>query len=133
MRERVRAGIKNAKANGKEWGRPRRVLDRRRAIDLRQQGMSYPQIAREWGVADHEHLQRVRALSYSFRIGLPYSSRQVSVCRLVSFIGRCVGEQLSARSQSREAHAWKWLNWNPWLGGRDSNPDTQIQSLQSYR
>ena len=20
-----------------------------------------------------------------------------------------------------------------WLGGRDSNPDTQIQSLQSYR
>jgi hypothetical protein len=22
---------------------------------------------------------------------------------------------------------------NVWLGGRDSNPDTQIQSLQSYR
>jgi len=22
---------------------------------------------------------------------------------------------------------------NEWLGGRDSNPDTQIQSLQSYR
>jgi hypothetical protein len=22
---------------------------------------------------------------------------------------------------------------NLWLGGRDSNPDTQIQSLQSYR
>jgi hypothetical protein len=22
---------------------------------------------------------------------------------------------------------------NMWLGGRDSNPDTQIQSLQSYR
>ena len=22
---------------------------------------------------------------------------------------------------------------NDWLGGRDSNPDTQIQSLQSYR
>jgi hypothetical protein len=23
--------------------------------------------------------------------------------------------------------------WNEWLGRRDSNPDTQIQSLQSYR
>ena len=26
----------------------------------------------------------------------------------------------------------KFLEMN-WLGGRDSNPDTQIQSLQSYR
>ena len=23
-------------------------------------------------------------------------------------------------------------SWDEWLGGRDSNPDTQIQSLQSY-
>ncbi len=25
------------------------------------------------------------------------------------------------------------VNALKWLGGRDSNPDTQIQSLQSYR
>jgi hypothetical protein len=38
-------------------------------------------------------------------------------------------------------HAGRWVSYpcrpkhamRDWLGGRDSNPDTQIQSLQSYR
>ena len=27
---------------------------------------------------------------------------------------------------------FRGVQGNDWLGGRDSNPDTQIQSLQSY-
>jgi putative DNA-invertase from lambdoid prophage Rac len=50
IKERVRAGIKNAQANGKEFGRPRKIFDHQRALDLRGQGMSYPQIARVLGV-----------------------------------------------------------------------------------
>jgi integrase len=33
----------------------------------------------------------------------------------------------------RESNGFKQVLGNEWLGGRDSNPDTQIQSLQSYR
>jgi integrase len=33
----------------------------------------------------------------------------------------------------RESDGFKEVLANEWLGGRDSNPDTQIQSLQSYR
>jgi hypothetical protein len=34
---------------------------------------------------------------------------------------------------SKELQAPRLSNTEVWLGGRDSNPDTQIQSLQSYR
>jgi putative DNA-invertase from lambdoid prophage Rac len=50
IRERVSAGLKHAKSKGQRIGRPRRVFDRQKALDLRQQGMSYPQIARALGV-----------------------------------------------------------------------------------
>ena len=33
----------------------------------------------------------------------------------------------------RESDGFEEVLPNEWLGGRDSNPDTQIQSLQSYR
>jgi DNA invertase Pin-like site-specific DNA recombinase len=46
IKERVAAGLKNAKAKGTRVGRPRVVFDRQRALDMRQQGMSYPAIAR---------------------------------------------------------------------------------------
>ena len=36
-------------------------------------------------------------------------------------------------SSGREFEEFKEVLKNEWLGGRDSNPDTQIQSLQSYR
>ena len=32
----------------------------------------------------------------------------------------------------RESEYFQEVPGNVWLGGRDSNPDTQIQSLQSY-
>jgi DNA invertase Pin-like site-specific DNA recombinase len=50
IRERVSAGLKHAKAKGTRIGRPRRVFDRQRALDMRQAGMSYPAIARALGI-----------------------------------------------------------------------------------
>ena len=50
IRERVTAGMKSARAQGKRIGRPKRVFDRQRALDLRAAGMSYPQLARELGL-----------------------------------------------------------------------------------
>jgi putative DNA-invertase from lambdoid prophage Rac len=50
IKERVAAGLKNAKAKGTRIGRPRVVFDRQRALDMRQQGMSFPAIARALGV-----------------------------------------------------------------------------------
>jgi DNA invertase Pin-like site-specific DNA recombinase len=50
IRERVCAGVRNARQKGKRLGRPKKVFDRQRAVELRQQGRSLPQIARELGV-----------------------------------------------------------------------------------
>src|SRR5215831_3700663 len=50
IKERVSAGLKHAKAKGTRIGRPRRVFDRQKALDMRQAGMSYPAIARALGV-----------------------------------------------------------------------------------
>lgn len=48
--ERVKAGLRNARAKGKRLGRPQIVLDVRRIAALREQGRSWPQIARQLGV-----------------------------------------------------------------------------------
>lgn len=50
IRERVRAGVRAARQNGKTLGRPRKIFDRQRAADMRTAGMSYPQIAKILGV-----------------------------------------------------------------------------------
>ena len=45
-------------------------------------------------------------------------------------------QQFATQPQQRsrkESDGFKEVLPNEWLGGRDSNPDTQIQSLQSYR
>jgi DNA invertase Pin-like site-specific DNA recombinase len=49
--ERVRAGLRNAKAKGKRLGRPRAVVDRRRIAELRARGRSWRKIARVMGVS----------------------------------------------------------------------------------
>jgi DNA invertase Pin-like site-specific DNA recombinase len=49
--ERVRAGLRNARAKGKRLGRPRVAVDAARIASLRSQGRSWPQIARELGVS----------------------------------------------------------------------------------
>jgi DNA invertase Pin-like site-specific DNA recombinase len=48
--ERVRAGLRNARAKGKTLGRPRRVLDTKRIAVLRAQGVGWKRIAADMGV-----------------------------------------------------------------------------------
>jgi len=48
-RERVVAGVKAARANGKQLGRPRRVFRRHEAVRLREAGMSWRKIAAKLG------------------------------------------------------------------------------------
>jgi hypothetical protein len=59
--------------------------------------------------------------------------------RNISFVDRLdalTGRQKSAmepqEDSNREFPEIRQVLGNEWLGGRDSNPDTQIQSLQSY-
>lgn len=49
--ERVRAGLRNARAKGKKLGRPRVSVDADKIARLRAQGRSWPQIAAELGVS----------------------------------------------------------------------------------
>jgi DNA invertase Pin-like site-specific DNA recombinase len=53
--ERVRAGLERARKNGTKTrqptGRPRRVFDRDKVIDLRAQGLSWPQISQKVGAS----------------------------------------------------------------------------------
>jgi DNA invertase Pin-like site-specific DNA recombinase len=48
--ERVRAGLRNARAKGKTLGRPRKTLEVARITELREQGLSLRSIASELGV-----------------------------------------------------------------------------------
>jgi DNA invertase Pin-like site-specific DNA recombinase len=50
VRERVSAGIRNARANGKELGRPKSGVDRDRILKLKAEGHSLRQIAAKVGV-----------------------------------------------------------------------------------
>ncbi len=45
MRERVLAGMRSAQANGKHCGRPRGVVDRIELVRLREQGLSWAEVA----------------------------------------------------------------------------------------
>jgi DNA invertase Pin-like site-specific DNA recombinase len=49
--ERVKAGLRNARAKGKRLGRPKRVVDARRIAALRAQGVGWKRIAAEMGIA----------------------------------------------------------------------------------
>jgi DNA invertase Pin-like site-specific DNA recombinase len=50
IRERVSAGIRNARANGKKLGRPKSSVDRAQVLQLREQGQSLRQIATNLGI-----------------------------------------------------------------------------------
>jgi DNA invertase Pin-like site-specific DNA recombinase len=50
IRERVSAGIRNARANGKKLGRPKCSVDRERILKLKAEGCSLRQIAAKLGV-----------------------------------------------------------------------------------
>jgi DNA invertase Pin-like site-specific DNA recombinase len=51
IQERVRAGLRNARAKGKRLGRPRVIVDASRIADLRTQGRSWAEINAEVGVS----------------------------------------------------------------------------------
>jgi DNA invertase Pin-like site-specific DNA recombinase len=55
IQERVRAGIRNARAKGKRLGRPRIVVDASRIAILRARGNSWSQIQAELGVSRVPH------------------------------------------------------------------------------
>jgi len=61
--ERVRAGLRNARAKGRQLGRPRVVVDAAEIARLRDGGASWPQIARELGVSVGTVYQAARRLS----------------------------------------------------------------------
>ena len=50
IRERVSAGLRNARAKGKKFGRPRSTVDPARILELKAQGFSLRQIATKLGV-----------------------------------------------------------------------------------
>jgi len=61
--ERVRAGLRNARAKGKRLGRPPVAVDSARIACLRASGQSWPQIARELGVSVGKVYQAAQRLS----------------------------------------------------------------------
>jgi putative DNA-invertase from lambdoid prophage Rac len=48
--ERVKAGLRNARAEGKRLGRPRKILDTKRIAGLRAKGVGWKRIAADMGV-----------------------------------------------------------------------------------
>ncbi len=50
--ERVKAGLRNARAKGKKIGRPHVFVDRARVATLREQGLSWAMIAEQLGVGE---------------------------------------------------------------------------------
>lgn len=51
IQERVRAGLRNARAKGKRIGRPRVIVNLQKLSALRQQGLSWAQITNETGIS----------------------------------------------------------------------------------
>lgn len=51
IRQRVKAGIANARARGERIGRPKKDIDLDRLLDLRKQGVSFRAIAKQMGVS----------------------------------------------------------------------------------
>jgi DNA invertase Pin-like site-specific DNA recombinase len=63
IQERVKAGLRNARAKGRKLGRPRVVVDVARIATLRASGFSWPSIARELGVSVGTVYQAAASLS----------------------------------------------------------------------
>jgi DNA invertase Pin-like site-specific DNA recombinase len=62
IRERVSAGIRNARENGKRFGRPKSTVDRERILRLKAEGHSLRQIAAKLGVGYGTVRERVLTL-----------------------------------------------------------------------
>ena len=62
-KERVKCGLVNARANGKRLGRPRRVVDRDRILQMKAEGASLREIADAMGVGYGTVRMRLRQVS----------------------------------------------------------------------
>lgn len=51
IKERVRAGLANARAKGKKLGRPKKKIDMEKLLDLRRQGLGIKRIAKSIGLS----------------------------------------------------------------------------------
>jgi DNA invertase Pin-like site-specific DNA recombinase len=60
IEERVRAGLRNARAKGKKFGRPRAQIDASRVAALRREGLSWSQVCRTLGVSKGTAQRSVR-------------------------------------------------------------------------
>jgi DNA invertase Pin-like site-specific DNA recombinase len=60
IRERVTAGIRNARANGKKLGRPMRAVDRTLILQMRAEGQSLQHIAETLGIGYGTVRERLR-------------------------------------------------------------------------
>lgn len=58
--ERVKAGLRNARAKGKRLGRPRVAVDAAQVAVLRSQGLSWKQVAAEMGVSESTAVRLMR-------------------------------------------------------------------------
>src|SRR5450755_4280004 len=67
IQERVRAGLRNARAKGKKFGRPRAQVDAAQVAALRGDGLSWSQVCRTLNVSKGTAQRSVARLSY----GLP--------------------------------------------------------------
>ena len=63
IRERVSAGVRNARANGKQLGRPRRIVNKDEIVRLKAQGASLRQIAETLGIGYGTVRTRLRQVS----------------------------------------------------------------------
>ncbi|HWY05313.1 MAG TPA: recombinase family protein [Candidatus Acidoferrales bacterium] len=73
--ERVKAGLRNARAKGKRLGRPRVFPDARRIATLREEGLSWAKIAERLGVGEGTVYRAAQASAK-----IPASGKPVSHC-----------------------------------------------------
>jgi DNA invertase Pin-like site-specific DNA recombinase len=67
IRERVNAGIRHARACGKQLGRPRRTVDSDEIVRLKDEGASLREIAKNLGIGYGTVRQRLRSAEISNR------------------------------------------------------------------
>jgi len=61
LSERTKAGLERAKAQGKTLGRPKKVFDRAKALEMRREGASLGTIAKRFGISRSNVHRLVRA------------------------------------------------------------------------
>jgi DNA invertase Pin-like site-specific DNA recombinase len=67
IRERVRAGLRNARAKGKKFGRPRAQIDAARVAELRREGLSWSQVCRTLNVSKGSAQRSVATIAEKHR------------------------------------------------------------------